>query len=250
MNFLAHLYLAEPGGPSMIGNLLPDLVRGGAAREAGPGLDPRVAAGAARHRRVDRLTDAHPAHCRAVVRLRPRHGRFAPILADVMFDHCLARHWARWGGGTTLRRFVDGAYEAMLGAGALTPTPMRPILARMAREDWLGSYATSEGVGARFEQMAARFARRWGRSFDPAAAVDDMRADREALTESFEAVMSDLLESFEAQAQAVPNCKTPLPNAPALTPASAASSPSPATSASPGEARPCPRSPPAPPRPS
>lgn len=171
----------------MIGNLLPDFVRG---RKA-VAWHPAVAAGAARHRRVDRLTDSHGAHWRACGRLKADHGRFTPILVDVMFDHCLAVEWAAWH-AQPLRRFVDEAYAAMLGHRALMPTGMRPIIERMASEDWLGSYATVAGMRARFEQMAARFDQRWGRSFCPAAAVASLAAHREALAADFREVFGHL----------------------------------------------------------
>lgn len=70
VNFLAHLYLAEPTPASWIGNLLPDLTTG----PTDPDLHPDVIAGAANHRRVDAYTDTHPVFARTRARFRDKHG--------------------------------------------------------------------------------------------------------------------------------------------------------------------------------
>ena len=45
------------------------------------------------HREIDRLTDAD-ADVRAINRLLSvRHGRYAPVLSDIAFDHFLCLNW-------------------------------------------------------------------------------------------------------------------------------------------------------------
>jgi len=92
MNYLAHLYLAERSGTSPVGNLLGDFIKGHPEGR----FTSETVVGIRLHRRVDTVTDMHPA-VRAARGLLPRpYRRYAGILLDVWFDHILARQWPRW----------------------------------------------------------------------------------------------------------------------------------------------------------
>ena len=169
MNFLAHLVLAPPTGPGMIGNLLPDFVK---PRRAGT-LHPEVAAGVLRHRRVDAFTDTHPLFHRSRARLRPRHGLFAGVLVDVLYDHVLSRTWAAYRHDTP-QGFIRTAYRLMGKHEHLMPEPMPGIIRAMQAEDWLNAYATAEGLHAIFRRMSARFRERFDRPVALERVIDDL----------------------------------------------------------------------------
>ena len=194
MNFLAHLYLADDTPASMIGNLLPDLVRG----RPDPALPAEVLRGVRRHRRVDAFTDTHPVFARSRARLRDRHGLFSGILVDVFYDHFLAVNWSRWH-EQPLVDFIERAHGALTGHPHLMPPSMRPITRRMAEQDWLGSYASFEGLARTLGQMSRRFEARLERPVRLAPAVDDLRRHYEGLTNDFDEFFPQLIGHVSCQ---------------------------------------------------
>ena len=167
MNFLAHLYLADPTPESAVGNLMPDFVR---LRDLEL-LDPVVRDGVLRHRAIDAFVDTHPAYLRSRAMLRPACDHFAPILVDLFNDHLLARTWGDWH-DQPLASFTADCYRRLAQGAYLMPTRMRRPITMMIEQDWLTSYASLDGLSERLTQMAARFDRRFGRTFDVCAAVD------------------------------------------------------------------------------
>ena len=75
-----------------LGGMLGDFVRG----TPDPALPGGVIAGIRLHRAIDVYTDAHPQVLAAKALLQPPYRRYAGILLDMWFDHCLARDFARW----------------------------------------------------------------------------------------------------------------------------------------------------------
>ena len=193
VNFLAHLVLAEPTGPGMIGNLLPDFVK---PRLAGP-LHPDVAAGVVRHRRVDAFTDTHPVFARSRARLRDRHGRYAGILVDVLYDHVLSRTWADHH-HPPRGAFIATAYRLMLENQRLMPPPMPTIVRAMAAEDWLGAYHTPAGLEVIFRRMSRRFAERFGRAVALERVMDDLPRVYDPLAADFAAFFPALRRFVDA----------------------------------------------------
>ena len=178
MNFLAHLHLADPAGAAppaaLVGSLMPDLVRGPLPRD----LHPEVAAQVARHRRVDRATDAHPAFLEAAALFRPRLGRMAGIAADVSLDAALCRAWPAVH-PRPLEEAVRGFHAGLFRGRGFMPPRMRVACRRMIAQGWLLRYASDAGLEATFRQMSGHFSRRLGQNVDlvPAAAVAAERAD-------------------------------------------------------------------------
>ncbi len=77
---------------------------------------------------------------------------------DVFYNHFLAVNW-RCYSAVPFRVWVGEVYEQFLRyEGELHPS-LRAGLHRMAHEDWLGMYASVEGVGAILQRMARRLSR-------------------------------------------------------------------------------------------
>ena len=194
MNFLAHLYLAEDSPGALIGNLLPDLVRG-----VGPPsdeLDPAVRAGAALHHRVDVFTDRHAVFRESKGRIRGRHGIFSGIIIDVFYDHFLSVEWSRYH-PDPLSGFIEHVYQTFADHAHLMPPPMRPVTERMAAQDWLSSYGSVEGIGLTLARMSRRFRARFDRDVDLGGAVADLEQHYDALGSDFSRFFPQLIAEVD-----------------------------------------------------
>lgn len=134
MNYLAHLHLggSEPG--QLLGSLYGDFVKGPLAGRYAPEVEAAIRL----HRRIDAYTDSHPVVRAAVERFPAERRRYAGILLDLFFDHCLACRWDDYA-AEPLPQFTARVYQ-VLAAETELPGRLALIAPRMAEQDWLGSY--------------------------------------------------------------------------------------------------------------
>lgn len=155
MNFLAHSLLARGDDGLMMGALLGDFVRG---RDALDALPAPIRSGVRLHRRIDRHTDrSAPVHD-----LRPRFPppfrRYAGIVIDVGFDHCLAKDWARWAEGS-LEAF-DAEIRAVLSRHeASVPPELERFMAYADRRGLFAAYRDPGEILFTLANMGRRFTR-------------------------------------------------------------------------------------------
>ena len=154
MNFLAHLFLADPQPEALLGSLMGDFVKGPLTGRHPPVLERALA----QHRAVDTFTDAHPIVRTSRARVAPPHRRFAGIVVDMYYDHYLARHWDEFA-DEPLAVFTARVYAVLLAEEARLPDRLRRIAPSMARRDWLGSYRYVESVHAALDRMGERLKR-------------------------------------------------------------------------------------------
>src|SRR5437016_2214638 len=83
MNWLAHLLLSEDDPRARLGNLLADLLKKPQRQPLGEAYQ----RGFARHRVIDRFTDAHPIFLASKQRLETEHDHFQGIFIDLFYDH-------------------------------------------------------------------------------------------------------------------------------------------------------------------
>ena len=185
MNFLAHALLSPEDDEIRAGNVCADLIKGRVEGIASPG----IVAGIALHRAIDRFADRHPAfrECAACV-AAPRR-RYARVIADVFFDHCLARSWPRYS-AVELDAFVEGVCARLERHADAIPVQDRARFARMVEGRWLGMYATRAGLDRVFAGLArrARFGHRLGE------AADDLDRHYPAIEAAFHVLMPALRE--------------------------------------------------------
>lgn len=105
MNYLAHLHLGGQLPAQLLGSLYGDFVKG---RLQGQ-YSPQIEAAIQLHRSIDRFTDSHPLVGQALSRFTLTRRRYAGIVLDVFFDHCLARDWAQYA-DQPLERFTSQVY--------------------------------------------------------------------------------------------------------------------------------------------
>ena len=192
MNYLAHAWLARYSDDAILGAILGDFVFGQSGLQDWP---PAVRAEIVRHRRIDLYTDAHP----AVVVARGLFDdaglrRYAGIVLDVHFDHCLARHWQRWN-DAPLADFTARVYRVLDEHRDELPSRLRAIAPRMAAHDWLGSYVQRGNVDHAVRGIATRLSRNGDKLV---ACLDVLRVEEARIEAAFEAFFPDLVDAAAA----------------------------------------------------
>ena len=155
MNHLAHLFLAGDTPESLIGNLAGDFVKGPLHDR----FAPAIRDGIMHHRRVDAFTDAHPSVAAFRRVLVPEHGHYARVIADMFFDHFLARRFDEYA-GEPLESFLARTYALIDPYESELPGTLRWVYPRMRDEGWLQSYRDVESIHFALKNMSRRFSRR------------------------------------------------------------------------------------------
>lgn len=190
MNYLAHLHLGGQQPEQLLGSLYGDFVKGP--------LDGRYAqrleAAIRLHRQIDVFTDSHPLVLNALGRFPRERRRYAGIIVDVFFDHCLARHWADYA-EQPLSEFTGRVYQVLQAEQPNLPGRLAQIAPYMAADDWLGSYREF----AVLEQVFRGIARRLSRPEGMAGAMAEVRALYMPLLEDFRQFYPEL-QAFAQQA--------------------------------------------------
>lgn len=175
MNYLAHLHLGGQLPAQLLGGLYGDFVKG---RLQGQ-YSPQIEAAIQLHRSIDRFTDSHPLVGQALSRFTLTRRRYAGIVLDVFFDHCLARDWALYA-DQPLERFTSHVYQ-VLAAEPQLPGRLAQIAPSMATDDWLGSYREF----AVMEHVLRGISRRLSQPQELDQAMQELRVLYEPLSEDF-----------------------------------------------------------------
>jgi acyl carrier protein phosphodiesterase len=190
MNYLAHLFLADPTPDSLFGNLLADIVKGKAVASLPSGIQDGVRL----HRQVDSFTDRSGVVQRSITRISQRWGWFSGILIDVYYDHILALNWAQYH-DQPLRQFVDRVHQCLCDNIDLVPVPSREPLGRMIQSDRLFTYSTAAGIAEALRRLSNRIRERIPqRAVQLEHAMPDLEANHEALTLDFQEFFPQLID--------------------------------------------------------
>ena len=184
MNHLAHALLAGDDEDLQLGGMLGDFVHG----QPDPALyAPRVITGIRLHRAIDVHTDAHPEVLAAKALLPSPYRRYAGILLDMWFDHCLARDFPRWSGQPLLP--YSDALRALLWRGdALLPPALRRFRGYMDFHQLPAGYADRAVLGQALAGIGQRLSRA-----NPLDSALPVLVEREAeLQRCFEAFFPEL----------------------------------------------------------
>ena len=175
MNYLAHLHLGGQRPGQWLGSLYGDFVKG---RLQGQ-YDPEIEAAIQLHRSIDVFTDRHPLVDVSLSRFSTTRRRYAGIVLDVFFDHCLARDWMLYA-DRPLELFTADVYRVLTAEPQL-PERLAKIAPHMVANDWLGSYREFEVL----EQVLRGISRRLTRPEELAGAMQELRVLYEPLSEDF-----------------------------------------------------------------
>jgi acyl carrier protein phosphodiesterase len=155
MNHLAHCFLADVAQVSIAGSMAGDFVRGplSSAVESSPRNE--FAEGVRFHRIVDSFTDDHPVVARSKARLPEPYRRYAGVLVDVYFDHCLARHWSEFA-AASLEEFAVRVAREIEAHRSEFPHRAGPFLEFFLRTNLLLSYRERDGIARALMGMSRR----------------------------------------------------------------------------------------------
>ena len=193
MNYLAHLYLADPDPEAWLGSLMGDFAKG----TIDSSLPPAIRQNIELHRRIDAFTDTHPLVGASKGRLQREFRRYGGILVDIFYDHFLASDWARFA-ALPLSRFARSVYAALTIHYDTLPVPMRRSVSYMIANDLLLSYRDIAGVERALRGIEGRLKRpsRLGE------AVADLRAHYPGLKADFSLFFPALI-TYVAETKAV-----------------------------------------------
>ncbi|MFQ5448870.1 MAG: ACP phosphodiesterase [Saprospiraceae bacterium] len=188
MNYLAHLFLSHHDEALTVGNFLGDYISNKQVAK----LPLPYRQGVFFHRRIDSFTDRHPCVRKSVRRLRPRHGRYAPAILDVLHDYILSQNWHRYC-PTPLPDFAREIYEILERHLPEMPRMMQKRLPRMVADDWLTKYGTEDGLRYAVERMKLRSSK--PAFFDNA--VESLQMDYTAYEDDFNLFFPDVIDYVE-----------------------------------------------------
>ena len=182
MNYLAHLHLGGPQPEQLLGSLYGDFVKGPLGGRFPESLEAAIRL----HRKIDVFTDSHPLVLQSLGRFPRERRRFAGIILDVFFDHCLALHWQDYA-EQPLEQFTGRVYQ-VLAAQADLPGRLAQIAPYMAADDWLGSYRDFAILGQVYRGISRRMSRPEGLD----GALEEVEALYTPLMDDFRAFYPEL----------------------------------------------------------
>ena len=155
MNYLAHIALAGENPAHQVGGLLGDFVRG----PLGSGQFPAaVEAGIRAHRKLDHYVDQQPELRCFLQRFERPMRRYAGIVADVFYDHLLARDWQLYY-QQPLEPFCQNFYRHLAGYQTVLPPRAQLFLQRAPSIGWLESYAQAQHLPLILQRIGQRLRR-------------------------------------------------------------------------------------------
>lgn len=107
------------------------------------------------HRYIDTFTDAHEIFRMSKHRLHERYGHYSGVIVDILYDHFLAKNWAKYS-DEPLEEFVNRFYQSLEDNFEFLTTKTQRILPIMIKHNWLVSYQTIEGISRILFQMDSR----------------------------------------------------------------------------------------------
>jgi acyl carrier protein phosphodiesterase len=151
MNFLAHLYLGDYGPDFSAGSVLADFIKG----KRNDTLPSGIIEGIKLHLAIDDFTDHHPVFRATRSRLHQKFSHYAPVAADVFYDHFLAANWNRYS-EETLEAFTKRAFQNMKMHRQHFPLRLKYIFLYNRFQKLLLSYRTEKGVRFAFSRLSGR----------------------------------------------------------------------------------------------
>ena len=184
MNFLAHIYLSGDNDLVKIGNFMADGIHGKPDQ-----FPPDVQKGILLHRAIDTYTDAHPIFRQGTKRLHPNYHHYAGVIMDIYYDHFLAKNWKDYHDGP-LKGFAAAFYKSLEDNYTILTDKTKGMMPYMIKHDWLGSYATVEGIGNILSQMDHRTGKRSGMT----NAVNELKEHYSEFEAEFTAFFKDIMD--------------------------------------------------------
>ena len=188
MNYLAHVFLSGDDKELLLGNFIADAVKGKQMDLYAPG----VVKGIRLHRLIDAYTDTHPIVSKTKARLRPGYKKYSPVVADLYYDHFLAKNFHIYS-TMDLPLFTKEVYALVQQYYETLPDRVQHFFPYMMRQDWLQSYATVEGIGQALSGMSRRTTFKSGME----TAAIELQLNYKAYQQEFFAFFPELIDYVE-----------------------------------------------------
>ncbi|MBT8233499.1 MAG: DUF479 domain-containing protein [Saprospiraceae bacterium] len=190
MNFLAHCYLSCSNEELLIGNFITDFINKKQAAE----YYGEVKKGIALHRQIDQFTDEHPASLALRRMLRKRHGKYASVVVDLVWDYFLCQNWSHFS-GTELSEFSSEMYQIIQKYHDKLPPKLQSRIHRMIEDDFLLAYVDKDRMSKSLSWMDKRV--NFPSNF--VGALKDVEENEKEIQKLFMQFFPDLIDFVELQ---------------------------------------------------
>ncbi|KJD34863.1 ACP phosphodiesterase [Tamlana sedimentorum] len=198
MNYLAHIYLSGENNMVTIGNFMADGIKGKSYKKYQRDLQ----IGILLHRHIDTFTDAHPVVRQSTKRLHKKYGHYSGVIVDILYDHFLAKNWQNYS-NKPLPDYVNDFYNSLKTHYNILPSRIQKMMPYMIADNWLLSYANTEGISRVLNGMNKRTQNRSGMN-EAVKELEDFYEDFEAeFTTFFEALQQSSKEKLNELNQSV-----------------------------------------------
>jgi acyl carrier protein phosphodiesterase len=192
MNFLAHIYLSGEDKMVRIGNFMADSIHGHKPDE----FPPLIKKGILLHRAIDSFTDGHPVFRQSTKRLHPVYHHYAGVIVDIIYDHFLAKNWAKYH-DVPLEAYAADFYRSLEENQHLLTERTKGVMPYMINHNWLVMYASTEGIAKILVQMDNRTKNKSGMGRSINELLEFYAEFEEEFTIFFEAVRAFAKEKYE-----------------------------------------------------
>ncbi len=170
----------------MLGNFMTDFL----SLKEERGYTGMIKQGILLHKEIDEFTDKHTCSLELRRMLRPRHGKYASVVVDLIWDHCLCQTWDEHGNGP-LQEFCRIKYKEILDRKDDLPLRLKNKIDAMVSSDFLMSYSDIERMRKSLIWMDQRV--RFRSDFE--GAVIDFQDNKEQILVWFRDFFPDLIAS-------------------------------------------------------
>jgi acyl carrier protein phosphodiesterase len=135
----------------LLGNFMADFISNRQVANLSPGIQ----SGVTLHRMIDSFTDNHLVVRKGTKRLRPAHGKYAPVVIDIIYDFILANNWNRYS-SKSLEVFSIECYEILNRRLSDLPYKLARRVPLMIADDFLLKYRSFSGLERALSSMDRR----------------------------------------------------------------------------------------------
>jgi len=116
---------------------------------------PGICKGIILHRAIDTFTDSHPIFRQTTKRLHANYHHYAGVIADVYYDHFLAKNWGNYH-PEPLEKFAADFYQLLTDNFDVLANQTQQIVPHMIRNNWLVGNAHLDGIARTLSQIDRR----------------------------------------------------------------------------------------------
>ena len=159
MNFLAHLHCSPNQELVRVFNFTGDGFRGNHWKSHATDV---MIIGVELHRFIDSYTDNHPLSKIAKQTIRPKAGKTAPIVLDLLGDYFLHKHWKSMSSmkkstlNVEINDFIETCSKQISRNTHLLQGKASNMWPHMSKENWLMNYSSIQGINIAAHGMSRR----------------------------------------------------------------------------------------------